>query len=958
MNRHRALLQKNIGVFIAALITSSAVWATEFNDRAPLPLQAERLSEYLARMRLDSSSYSFAGEWITPQSQLAQGVLHRSLLSAVSNVPNQAQEEHLTELERARWRSWLNLESPRGRVRLPSMDARWLAANPSFDPLLSSQDHIRIPPRPDIVAVVKNSGGFCAVHFQANRSPLDYAQSCGESDSAGPWAYLIQPDGEIERFGIAGWNESPQTPPAPGAWIWIPARDKPWSGSFTETLTRFLSAQGAAQLPPTASPVHSEVAPTTGQDIRTLASETKGIHRYRDFEPTASDWGGIGLLQTPTARFAESGFGSISFSRTTPYTRANIMLTPFDWLEAGFRYVDVSNRLYGPDIAGNQSFKDKSIDVKFRLLPESAYLPQIALGFRDLGGTGLFASEYLVANKRFASFDFSLGLGWGYLGGRANISNPLAIFGDKFKTRPQGSTGSARGGDFNASTYFRGPVAVFGGLQYQTPWDRWQIKLEVDGNSYQNEPQDNNQRTNSAINVGAVYQLTKHTQLSLALERGNTVMMGVSFGTNLGALSAPKINEPKPLAVQLERRNVSIAAMPKEDWSALTTSLREQTGWDIREILRRDASLRVVIAMAPTFNWDEVLDRANRVMHAMAPREISTFTYVVHERGLAITEFSVHRDHWAKHSASFVPQPIRINQPAVNEEIAMANIPRPSVKDEVVAKDHRRAFAAGIGLNYSQTLGGPDAFILYQLAADAEAEWRPTENSWVTGVLRLGLLDNYDKFKFSVGANLPRVRSYTKEYLTSSNSTIPVLQATHTMRLTDSIVASVYGGLLERMFAGVGGEMLYKPFGSNIAFGVDINRVRQRGFKQDFSLRDYEVTTGHATLYWHTGWEEILAKISAGQYLAGDRGVTVDLSRVFANGVRIGAYATKTNVSAEDFGEGSFDKGIYVTIPFDAMMTKFSKSEATILWQPVLRDGGAKLQRRFELYDMTRIGSK
>jgi hypothetical protein len=59
-------------------------------------------------------------------------------------------------------------------------------------------------------------------------------------------------------------------------------------------------------------------------------------------------------------------------------------------------------------------------------------------------------------------------------------------------------------------------------------------------------------------------------------------------------------------------------------------------------------------------------------------------------------------------------------------------------------------------------------------------------------------------------------------------------------------------------------------------------------------------------------------------------------------------------VSAAQFGEGSFDKGIYVTIPFDAMLPRSGSSQAAIVYAPLIRDGGAKLQRRVTLFDMTR----
>jgi hypothetical protein len=134
-----------------------------------------------------------------------------------------------------------------------------------------------------------------------------------------------------------------------------------------------------------------------------------------------------------------------------------------------------------------------------------------------------------------------------------------------------------------------------------------------------------------------------------------------------------------------------------------------------------------------------------------------------------------------------------------------------------------------------------------------------------------------------------------------------------------------------------------------------MNHVYQRDFKQNFGtlFTNYQVNTGHATAYWDTGFSNVLVKLQVGQYLAGDRGVTMDISRRFNNGVMMGAYATKTNVSAAQFGEGSFDKGVYLSLPFDVMLPKFSERSATIAWQPLTRDGGARLVRANPLYNLT-----
>ena len=67
----------------------------------------------------------------------------------------------------------------------------------------------------------------------------------------------------------------------------------------------------------------------------------------------------------------------------------------------------------------------------------------------------------------------------------------------------------------------------------------------------------------------------------------------------------------------------------------------------------------------------------------------------------------------------------------------------------------------------------------------------------------------------------------------------------------------------------------------------------------------------------------------------------------------MGAYATKTDVSSHVFGEGSFDKGIYVSVPFDLMLPRSTRTRANLAWSPLSRDGGARLNRAYMLYQMT-----
>ncbi len=149
--------------------------------------------------------------------------------------------------------------------------------------------------------------------------------------------------------------------------------------------------------------------------------------------PSFGNGGTIGLIQMPTARMLPAGSLAFNWSDVDPYQRGSIIGQPFDWFEASYQYTDVNNALYSltPEFSGNQSYKDKGFDIKLRLLKETALLPAIAVGMRDLAGTNVFSAEYFVASKRFNNIDISLGMGWGTYANHG-IKNPIRYLGDHY----------------------------------------------------------------------------------------------------------------------------------------------------------------------------------------------------------------------------------------------------------------------------------------------------------------------------------------------------------------------------------------------------------------------------------------------------------------------------------------------------------------------------------------------
>ena len=137
-------------------------------------------------------------------------------------------------------------------------------------------------------------------------------------------------------------------------------------------------------------------------------------------------------------------------------------------------------------------------------------------------------------------------------------------------------------------------------------------------------------------------------------------------------------------------------------------------------------------------------------------------------------------------------------------------------------------------------------------------------------------------------------------------------------------------------------KLVTLPINWPIGIGLDIHRVRKRNYDMRFDLLDYETTVGHFSLYYDAGGL-FDVEINAGRYLAGDIGVTTTISREFGSGWRVGGYATLTDVPFENFGEGSFDKAIFVSIPIDWITSTPTQVQRILTLRPITRDGGANL---------------
>lgn len=846
---------------------------------------------------------------------------------------------------------WLAQQPVTGREFVPEADPRYLEARPDLDPVLGAYDQLGWSGVPRSVAVLGENGAPCAVSYQPNAPIRAYLQACLPGVVLRE-ILLVSPDGHVTPVPVADWSARTEPVILPGSWIWLPlpgirSDDQLLLARQVGTLGPYMgpapaSAEATASAPdtaadPAAPDASGTAAPVAATSVVLLPDAS--AQPLQNLPVSSSDWGGVGLLQTPSARMRETGSVAVTVNHAQPYTRLNVMLQPLNWLEAGFRYTDISNRDYGAQaLSGSQTYKDKSIDAKVRLLEEGESQPELSLGMRDVAGTGLFSGEYVVTSKRWEQWDFSLGLGWGYVGARGDIGSPLGFLADSFRDRERPQAGESNTGD-----WFKGPMSFFGGAEWHSLNLPVSLKLEYDGNDYSNEPLDNRFGTAFPLNFGVTWRVADGIELQAALERGDTLSLGLTFYTNLSRQGIEKTSDPAPVALNPERP----ATGSQTDWAKVAGAIEAQTGSHVEEIRVNANEVRLRLGEPDGYYLRPKAEEIARVLHNEAPASADWFALGFETAGLATQDVAVNRDALVQRANEWQPADRRTAVMSTEEPV------RPMPAGQVVFQQEPEKLQTTIGFDFDQILGGPDSFVLFNLDAIGSARYNFTDNTWLSGIASARLFDNFDDFRYTAASGLPRVRTFQREYLTDSPVNLRNLQMTHTMQPASDQYVMLYGGLLERMFAGFGGEWMYRPFGSAVAVGVDVNRVQQRDFDQGFGLRDYRVTTGHVTFYWDTGFQDILGVVKVGRYLAGDNGITFDFSRIFRNGVTMGAYATFTDVTAAEYGEGRFTKGIYVYLPFDTVLNKSTRGVASFGWSPLTRDGGAVLDREFSLYGLT-----
>ena len=612
--------------------------------------------------------------------------------------------------------------------------------------------------------------------------------------------------------------------------------------------------------------------------------------------------GVVGLINMPTARLYDESVYGLTIYDGTPDQKLTLTSNPFDWMEASFFYTSIQNKLIASvsyDPVCKQDYKDKGFNLKLRLKEEGIF-PAIAVGFNDIAGTGYYSSEYIVGSYGINNLDIHFGLGWGTLNSsKHGIKNPLGYVNDSFLDRPKES--ADKGGQFQSSRYFSGREASpFFGIAYSL---NNKILFKVERDTTAQDARIEYKRPSSDYSFGIDYAISDNFSIGLSHERGAYSSVKFVYKSN-----------PKSSVKKYKYQK----AADNEDGDKYSKFIKnlEENGIGVNKISETTSSIGVELTqfVHPNIGLiEEIISSA--AMDAGINKNI--------KKDLKIADLN-----------------------------AVSEIDSEFIKnsDLIYERKKTKSFNTSTGLKFRPFLASREEFFKGALLLENDSEFILRDNLFFNTNLKYSLADNFDDLIYPPVDTYPaQVRSDVKDYLRNMNKEgvlIGRAQLDYHVTPKRNHHLMISAGILEDMFSGYGFEYLYFKGNTNYAVGFELFDVQKRDYEWGFGTLDYKNVTGSINFYYRNyGSIPFDMKMSYGEYLAGDVGSTIEFSRSFENGTKFGVFASFTNVTAEQFGEGTFDKGIFFNIPIYGNFINYT-------WKPLTKDPGAKLNRRNSLHDL------
>lgn len=210
--------------------------------------EGARLFDAIKAAGVVPEAYHLGAAWLHRKDIPAQRELKFGLifdLNVIGKDAERAENAGLVVLV-DRLRDGLNSMPVTGR-RANTLDPIRLELDRGSNRHVDDGDRLLYPVRPKTVLVTGAVHADCELPHVGLRPAIEYLAACPRHPAADTdWSYVVQPDGQVFRQGVALWNRESGSPLAPGARLYVPLRatmTKEAAQAFNDAFAAFLATQ-------------------------------------------------------------------------------------------------------------------------------------------------------------------------------------------------------------------------------------------------------------------------------------------------------------------------------------------------------------------------------------------------------------------------------------------------------------------------------------------------------------------------------------------------------------------------------------------------------------------------------------------------------------------------------------------------------------------------------------------
>ena len=207
-----------------------------------------RLGQLLGQLRVDPLGYWLGASWQRQGLKAEQTRLKAGILFDLIQLERLAKLQDTPSLANAAQQLKTQVSAlPITGRQVYHLDPLVVELNAAHSPKLEDGDRLIFPQRPASVRITGAVASDCTLPFVPLQQADRYAKQCPALADADPdYLYVIQPDGQVTRLGIALWTREDGAPPAPGAVLLVPLdahEVKTIAPELNQELAEFLATQ-------------------------------------------------------------------------------------------------------------------------------------------------------------------------------------------------------------------------------------------------------------------------------------------------------------------------------------------------------------------------------------------------------------------------------------------------------------------------------------------------------------------------------------------------------------------------------------------------------------------------------------------------------------------------------------------------------------------------------------------